>query len=595
MRSPSSSARLVLRPDLLDRRTGSRNSPQPTLPAYLALSSTGLFDFSQDFDRPIQPGSFPAPNPTDTETIWTPPADARPAISLEAFIAAAWLLLEPAERFVLSWHLSQLCEHLEAVSRGELHELLINVPPGTTKSLTVGVFWPAWEWTWQPWTRWLTASYDDGLALRDAVKTRRLMQTAWYREHMTVPWSFASDQNVKGHYLNDRMGWRIASSINGAITGNHAHRVVVDDPHHVKKAESELEREATLTNWREVFPSRVLPGGARIMVGQRTHEQDASADWLEREGDQIHHLELQMELDTGKDGEDRRICELTGKQHDPRTADGELLAPERFPAAKIAKLKRDLGPYAYSAQYQQRPSPRAGSVLDPGLFKSLPVGYSRTGNVRVQFWDTAFSELKSADHTAAVTMDVAPVSEQMFLTHLFNERLDGVADPANAEKPTKLDLAMVEHIVATRPDIVGVEEVAFKQRAVADLVRRVQRLLRARGISVSVKAIPVDRDKVTRAQIVAGRAQAGDMHADKTHPKWTEYAAQLTAFPKRKEDDYVDATSGVVTMAVEHVALLQRTKELARMAGQPQLIVRPQPPNADDVQRRHVLDMMGGR
>ena len=54
-----------------------------------------------------------------------------------------------------------LCEHLEAVSRGDLHDLLINVPPGTTKSLAVGVFWPAWEWTWQPWTRWLTTSYDE--------------------------------------------------------------------------------------------------------------------------------------------------------------------------------------------------------------------------------------------------------------------------------------------------------------------------------------------------------------------------------------------------------------------------------------------------
>jgi predicted phage terminase large subunit-like protein len=570
--SPRSSERLVLRPDLLDRRIGSRNSPQPTLPSYLALSLTGLFDFSQDFDLP-SPASD-TPSSTDQPAIWTPPTDAAPATSLEDFVRSAWPLLEPSTPFVAGWHLSLLCEHLEAVSRGELADLLINVPPGTTKSLTIGVFWPAWEWTWMPWTRWLTTSYDDGLALRDAVKTRRLMQSAWYRGQLSVAWDFASDQNVKGYYLNDRQGWRIAASVNGAITGQHAHRVVVDDPHNVRRAESELEREATLTTWREVFPSRVLPGGARIVVGQRTHEQDVSQDWLDREGDQVHHLELQMELDTGPDGESGAPCSLDGQPHDPRTEDGELLAPERFPAEKIKARRRELGPYAYSSQYQQRPTPRAGMVLDPGLFKALPTDYTREGKVRVQFWDTAFSALKSADHTAAVTLDVVPIGEHMFVTHLFSERLDGQADPDDPEKPTKLDVAMVEHIVATRPDLVGVEKAAFKQKAIADLIRRVQRLLRARGISLAIKSIDVDGDKVTRAQIVAGRAQAGDIHADKTHPKWTAYAAQLSAFPKRKEDDYVDATSGAVTMGVEHVALLSRSRDLAGMAGTPQPIVR---------------------
>jgi hypothetical protein len=113
------------------------------------------------------------------------------------------------------------------------------------------------------------------------------------------------------------------------------------------------------------------------MVGQRTHEEDASADWLAREGDLVHHLELQMELDTGADGEDRRPCALTGQQHDLRTAEGELLAPDRFPTEKVRARKRELGSYAYSAQYQQRPTPRAGAILDPGLFRAIPAAYRR--------------------------------------------------------------------------------------------------------------------------------------------------------------------------------------------------------------------------
>jgi predicted phage terminase large subunit-like protein len=266
-----------------------------------------------------------------------------------------------------------------------------------------------------------------------------------------------------------------------------------------------------------------------------------------------------------------------GIAHEPvRQTEGELLWPAQFNAHALALLKRDLGPYAAAGQLQQRPTPRVGAVLDPGLFKPLPVGFSREGLTVCQFWDTAFSEKKSADHTAAVTLATNP-AEQMFITHLFSERLDGVADPADPDRPTRLDLAMVEHIVATRPNLIGVEKAAFKQKAIEDMIRRVQRLLRARGISVSIKPIEVDGDKVTRAQIVAGRAQAGDIHADKTHPLWTAYSAQLSAFPMRTEDDFVDATSGVVTMAVEHVALLSRSRELAALAGTTLPIHRDRP------------------
>ena len=238
---------------------------------------------------------------------WTPPADAHPEIDLNDFVRGAWKILEPAVPFVGGWHIDMLCEHLQALSMGQLDErdLLINEPPGSSKSLVTAVFWPAWEWTWAPWTRWLTSSYKDTLALRDAVRTRRLMMSPWYAAQKGVPWDFASDQNVKGYYLNDATGWRIATSIAGGNTGNHAHRVLIDDPHNVEQAESDLVRNGVLTTLREVYPSRVLPGGCRVIIGQRVHEEDASADWLDREGPTVHHIELQEEYEVPA-AEDRK-------------------------------------------------------------------------------------------------------------------------------------------------------------------------------------------------------------------------------------------------------------------------------------------------
>lgn len=573
--SPPSSSPLVLRPDLLDRRTGSRNSPQPTLPSYLAWNSTGLFDFSQDFDRPTPAGAYP--NPRDNESIWIPPTDAAPALSLEQFVEEAWPLLEPAVPFVSGWHLSLLCEHLEAVTRGELHDVLINVPPGTTKSLTVGVFWPAWEWSWRPWTRWLTSSYDDRLALRDAVRTRRLMQTIWYRNRVTVPWSFVSDQNVKGYYLNDRMGWRIATSVDGANTGEHAHRVVIDDPHNVRKAESDLERESVLMVWREVYPSRRLPGGARVVVGQRVHEEDVTADWLEREGDVIHHIDLPMEFDVETATERQaEPCSLTGYPHDPRHEDGALLAPERFPAERIERLKIDLGPYAYSAQYQQRPTPRAGMVLNPAWFIDRPADVDLTQCDVIQAWDLNYSEKDASDWTIGITAAVErnPTLPRMHILDVYAKHL--------AEE--RHDTELAAYMLVWRPRLVGIERRAFeKQGATRDLVRALQRQLQGK-LAVTIDAVEADTDKLSRAMIIPGRAKAGLISVDRRAEWWTALSAEMSKFPKSAHDDRIDALAHLVRLAVER---LERVRSLAAAMRNPApLIVGTRPVEVNRVPPR---------
>jgi len=150
----------------------------------------------------------------------------------------------------------------------------------------------------------------------------------------------------------------------------------------------------------------------------------------------------------------------------------------------VAKLKRDLGSYAYSAQYQQDPVPRAGAILDPGLFQPLTDELRhRRSLTRMQYWDTAFSGRETADYTAAVTLDVEPagISERMYLQAVYRDRLESAPDPAHPERPARLAQAMADHIAALRPDLVGVEEAAYKQRAVLDLIAQVQTILRTKG------------------------------------------------------------------------------------------------------------------
>lgn len=503
------------------------------------------------------------PSTTGAPTIWTPPTDAHPSIGLLEFLQQAWPLLEPSERFVHGWHLERLCEHLEAISRGRLHDLLINVPPGTTKSLTVCVFWPAWEWTWQPWTRWLTNSYDAHLSVRDAVRTRRLMQSEWYQHHWGAAFSFTSDQNVKGFFQNDKTGWRIATSPAGGNTGDHAHRVVVDDPHPVNKAESELEREGVLRWWRETMPSRRLPGGARVVVGQRVHEEDLTHDWLEREGPKIHHLNLQMEYEQDAlPASQLEACHLSGALHDPRTVYGELLAPERFPASEIERLKIDLGPYAYSGQYQQTPTPRAGMVLNPAWFKDRPPDFDRAACDVIMAFDLNYSEKDSSDWTIGITAAVERLPEpapihllDVFAAHLAEERHD---------------TALAEYISIWHPILVGIEKRAYeKQGATRDLVRNITRLVHESAQRVTIEPVEADADKVSRAQIIPGRAKAGLISVDRSAAWWLPLSTEMSRFPRSTHDDRVDTLAYVVRLAAERLSKVRTERILFTTTGVP--------------------------
>jgi hypothetical protein len=132
------------------------------------------------------------------------------------------------------------------VTEGRLGDLIINVPPGHAKSLLTAVFWPAWVWISQPHIRWLFASYAAGLSVRDSVRCRRLIESPWYQRRWGDRYHLSVDQNQKHRFDNDRTGYRIATSVGGAATGERGDVIVVDDPHSVEQAESDLQRRAAV-------------------------------------------------------------------------------------------------------------------------------------------------------------------------------------------------------------------------------------------------------------------------------------------------------------------------------------------------------------
>ncbi len=148
--------------------------------------------------------------------------------SFANFVHAAWHVVVPNTTYVHGWHVDAICDHLEAVSRGEIRRLQVWVPPGTMKSTTCSILWPVWEWCTRPELRYLTASYELKLATDFAVKSRDLLRSAWFQArwpHIEMK----RDQDLKQTYANTAGGIRIATSPSGPGTGRHADRILIDD------------------------------------------------------------------------------------------------------------------------------------------------------------------------------------------------------------------------------------------------------------------------------------------------------------------------------------------------------------------------------
>jgi hypothetical protein len=160
--------------------------------------------------------------------------------SLREFTKAAWPTIEPGVDFQNNWHIDAISDHLEAVVNGDIKRLIINVPPRHMKSLSA---WPFCNACMDLGKRsrhkkFLYASYAASLSIRDSTKCRRLIDSPWYKAHFGDKFRLTDDQNQKQRFENDKTGYRIATSVNGALTGDGGDLIVIDDPHNSVEADS---------------------------------------------------------------------------------------------------------------------------------------------------------------------------------------------------------------------------------------------------------------------------------------------------------------------------------------------------------------------
>lgn len=301
-----------------------------------------------------------------------------PGVSLSQFVRMCWPVVEPAAVFEPNWHIDCICEHLEAVTYGQIRRLIINVPPGTAKSLIVSVLWPAWQWLVEPSWRMLCITHSLGLAMRDADRCRSLIKDPFYTETFSPDWTLSKSQAAKRYYSNSRTGSRFSASVGANITGFRAKAIVLDDVLDAGKATSPSIREKTNAWIDNAAANRLndMRTDPIVHISQRLHEKDPAGHLLAQGGWEHVMLPARFEKVRAfstvlKDLTHPRTGEPYQYGTDPRTTEGELLAPVRLPEKVLQEMERR-GPVFFSGQYQQNPQAGDGLIFVKEYF--LPLG-----------------------------------------------------------------------------------------------------------------------------------------------------------------------------------------------------------------------------
>jgi phage terminase large subunit-like protein len=496
---------------------------------------------------------------------------ARLARSFPEFIRAAWPIVVPA-RFVPTWHIDTIAEHIQAAYDRELPRLLITIQPGSLKSTIVSVLAPAWQWTHRPQERILSASHSDDLATRDTRRSRLLMQTDWYRSRWP-DWDFSGDENLKTRYSNNLGGHRIRTHVGGG-TGDRGNILILDDPHNATEAWSATQLQAAAEWWSDTWASRlddsVEARGVKIVIGQRLHQDDLIGHILTNDEDAGRwvHLCLPAEYEAKHPfvyPASRTLPSGRTVQGDIRTADGELLAPSYMDAERLADRTAEMTATVYAGQYQQRPSPREGGMLkranwryynpeDSFYARQAPFTAAQAALALPRFqmivttWDTSLKDRAKSDYVSGQVWGIDQANR--WLLRLYHQRAG-----LNATIDAMLTVAdWTSGVWPNVPQRIVIETAANGADAIAEIRNRVQ----------GVIAFDTKGSKEQRAEAAApaldGRncllpgypTPEGDTYDSRTPADVQTFIEELAAFNTGTHDDQVDAWSMMVNWTRKH-------------------------------------------
>lgn len=440
--------------------------------------------------------------------------------SFYEFLQSFWDVIIK-EKPVFNWHIAYLCEELQQLSKSIVarekkpYDLIVNIPPGTTKSTIATIMWPAWLWTQDPTIRIITNSYSMDLSIEHSTKSRDIITSDKFKR-LFPNVRIRKDKGQKTSYENTSTGARYTTSTGGTITGKHAHIILNDDPLNPSQAASDADRNTANEHTKTLSSRKVDKANTpMVTIMQRLHDEDVTGYLLKKKGESIRHLNLPAEVSDKVMPVDIREKYING-----------FLDPVRLNRDVLTEAKTDLGSMGYAGQYEQSPTAKGGNIIKAGWYKYMSLASFQTiraNNPIVFFMDTAYTD-KSSDNDPTGIIATCKVGADLYIIKAakvykeFPELIKFIPEWVNANGYSSNSTVRIE------PKASGLSVV--------------QTLKRSTALNITTTPTPKD-DKKTRLTAASPKVECGRIVL--ITDTWNEeFTDETCGFPNKVHDEYVD-------------------------------------------------------
>ena len=430
------------------------------------------------------------------------------ATNLTSFTEFAFSVVRPDITFKPNWHFEAVTHKLSEVASGEVRRLIITLPPRNLKSLCASVALPAWFLGRNPSERVVVVSYSDFLARTHANDFRLLVNHPIYQAAFPA---MRLQRDTDREITTNKRGKRIATSIDGTLTGLGGNLIIIDDPLKLGDAMSEAVRTRVIDWYRSTLLSRADDKKAAriILVMQRVHQDDLAGYLQEQGGFEVLNLPAIAQRDETYYLGDGRIYDRQK---------GGLLHPEHEPAHVLVELKREMGPIAFSAQYQQSPIPPGGAIIKRKWLTPYDDIRQQSGDRIIMSWNIALSEAETGDYSACVVL--LRRNEVFYILEVVRGRF-----PFDTLKRKVIEVKR-----RYGSSTLLIEDCPISRGLIQSL----------REQSINVTPYKPDTDKQARVIAQSDLFAGGSVRFPRRAAWLEDFTAELLAFPGR-HDDQVDA------------------------------------------------------
>lgn len=398
------------------------------------------------------------------------------------------------------------------------------MPPRHGKSELASRSFPAWFLGRNPNKQIIAASYNSDLAADFGREVRNIVASPEFKK-LFPDVGLSADSQAADRWHTSQGGMYVAAGVGTAITGRGAHVLLIDDPFKDREeADSDLRRRRVWEWFASTAYTRLMPGGAIVVINTRWHDDDLSGRLLEQPGEGWEVLSL------------------------PAVTDEQALWPEWYPKERLDAIRAVIGEREWSALYQQRPTPDEGDFFKRDWFMEYdqpPEGLHVYG---------------ASDY--AVTADGGDYSEHGIAGVDFNANLY-ILDWWRGQTTSDVWIERQCDMILKHLPLMWFGESGVIRKAVEPFLTR--RMVE-RNAFCQLEWLPSVADKPTRARAVQARASMGKVWLPKRAPWKEELLQQLLRFPAGKYDDGVD-TLALFGRGLDQLVVAAPKKKAANAAA----------------------------